>query len=213
MTGPSDTGPATDRPDIPSALGARPYDARRGLPIPPVNIHPDPTGDGSHVDFTTINTTTSTRLAVERCCSLCGEPMGYLVAFLGGPRAAELMRYADPPGHPECMTAALSLCPHLALARHRRARADRPGAGIIPPGSHGDKPDRYLLGITRDYRTRFISPNTGSPCTYRPRSKPSARTRTPRTGGYTRPPTPGRPRPAAGVRSAAENSIDSNRSS
>ncbi|WP_328366639.1 hypothetical protein [Micromonospora zamorensis] len=156
MTGPSAAGPATDRPDIPPSLAARPHDARRGLPIPPVNIHPDPTGGGSHVDFTTINTTTSTRLAVERRCSLCGEPMGYWVAFLGGSRAAELMRYADPPGHPECMSAALSLCPHLALGRHRRARADRPGAGIIPPGSHGDKPDRYLLGITRAYRTRFI---------------------------------------------------------
>ncbi len=66
------------------------------------------------------------------------------------------MRYADPPGHPECMTAALTLCPHIALARHRRARADRPGGGIIPPGSHGEKPDRYLLGITRSYQTRFI---------------------------------------------------------
>lgn len=54
------------------------------------------------------------------------------------------------------MIAALSLCPHIMLGRHRRARADRPGGGIIPPGSHGDKPDRYLLGITRAYRTIFI---------------------------------------------------------
>jgi hypothetical protein len=155
VTDPSAPGP--DRPDIPASLAARPRDARRGLPIPPVNVHPDPTGDGSHVDFTTINTTVSTRLAVERRCSLCGEPTGYWVAFLGGPRAAELMRYADPPGHPECLTAAaLTFCPHIAIGRHRRARTDRPGAGIIPPGSHGDKPDRYLLGITRAYRTRFI---------------------------------------------------------
>jgi hypothetical protein len=126
------------------------------LPIPPVNLHADPDGAGVHVDFTTINTTIATDLAVHRRCSLCGEPMRYWVAFLGGPRAAELMRYADPPGHPDCMTSALTLCPHIALARHRRARADRPGGGIIPPGSHGDKPDRYLLGITRSYRTRFI---------------------------------------------------------
>ncbi|WP_239126796.1 hypothetical protein [Asanoa siamensis] len=142
---------------IPPSLAARPHDDRRGLPIPPVNVHPDPSGGGSHVDFTTINTTVATRLAAERRCSLCDEPMGYWVAFLGGPRAAALMRYADPPGHPECMTAALSLCPYVAIGRHRRARADRPGAGIIPPGSHGDKPDRWLLGITRAYRTRFIA--------------------------------------------------------
>ena len=54
------------------------------------------------------------------------------------------------------MTAALSLCPRIALNRHRRARADRPGGGIMPPGSHGEKPDRYVLGITRSYQTRFI---------------------------------------------------------
>jgi hypothetical protein len=52
------------------------------------------------VDFTTINTTTSTDLSVTRRCSLCGEPVSYWVAFLGGPRAAELMRYSDPPGAP-----------------------------------------------------------------------------------------------------------------
>lgn len=158
------TRPDSGTPKIPAALAARPHDARRGLPIPPVNIHPNPNSDpdpdsdrgGWHVDFTTINTTISAHLAAERCCSLCGQPMKYWVAFLGGPRAAELRRYADPPGHPECMKAALTLCPHIALARHRRARPDRPGGGIIPPGSHGDKPDRYVLGITRFYRSVFI---------------------------------------------------------
>ncbi|MGA5305949.1 hypothetical protein ACPCHT_39090 [Nucisporomicrobium flavum] len=55
--------------DLPASLAARPRDARRGLSIPPVNVHPDPNGGtGTHVDFTTINTTTSTRLAVERRC-------------------------------------------------------------------------------------------------------------------------------------------------
>ncbi|GAB3863693.1 hypothetical protein GCM10029963_72860 [Micromonospora andamanensis] len=121
------------------------------------------------------------------------------------------MRYADPPGHPECMTAALSLCPHIALGRHRRARADRPGVGMIRR-LHGDKPDRYLLGITRAYRTRFI-PEHGSACVDRLRSQPCVPICTGLTGGYARPPTPGRSRRTAGVRFAAETSIDSNRSS
>jgi hypothetical protein len=30
------------------------------------------------------------------------------------------------------------------------------GAGIIPPGSHGDKPHRWILGTTRRYRTLFL---------------------------------------------------------
>ncbi|MDI6101189.1 hypothetical protein QLQ12_21475 [Actinoplanes sp. NEAU-A12] len=147
-------GPHGGVPDLPAGLAARPRDARRGLPIPPVNVHDGP--HGPYVDFTTLNITASADLAAARRCSLCGEPMGYWVAFLGGPRAAELLRYTDPPGHPECMTAALRLCPHIALARHRRARPDRPGSGMMPPGSHGEKPERYVLGITRSYRTRFI---------------------------------------------------------
>jgi hypothetical protein len=156
MTGPH-LPPSGDSRDMPASLAARPRDARRGLPIPPVNVHPDPHGGtDTHVDFTTINTSTSTRLAAGRRCSLCGESMECWVAFLGTPRAAELMRYTDPPGHPECMRAALTLCPHITLARHRRARADRPGSGIVPPGAHGDKPDGWTLGITRSYRSMVL---------------------------------------------------------
>lgn len=156
MTRPPATGPAQDGPDLPPTLAARPRDARRGLPIPPVNEHPDASGGGWHVDLTTINTTTATRLALDRCCSMCGESMGYWVAFIGTPRAVELLRFTDPPGHPECVNAALTLCPHIAIERHRRARGDRPGAGIMPPGSHGDKPAGWTVGVTRSYRTLFI---------------------------------------------------------
>jgi len=144
-------------PTLPPALATRPRDVRRGLPIPPVNEH----GTDSHtgapvVDFTTINTTTSTRLASERRCSLCGTAFEYWVAFLGSPRAAQLMQYADPPGHPECLRAAVTLCPFIAVERHRRARSDRPGAGMMPPGANAEKPSTWVLGITRTYRTVFL---------------------------------------------------------
>ena len=155
MTGPH-AAPSGAPEDMPASLAARPRDARRGLPIPPVNVHPSPDGTGTHVDFTTINTTISTRLAAERRCGLCNEPMGYWVAFIGTPRAAELLRFTDPPGHPACVTAALTLCPHIALERHRRARADRPSAGIMPPGAHGAKPDGWTVDITRTYRSMFV---------------------------------------------------------
>lgn len=70
--------PGDESADLPARLAARPRD-RRGLPIPPVNLHPDPATGRSAVDFTTINTTTSTGLAAERRCSLCGEAIGYWV--------------------------------------------------------------------------------------------------------------------------------------
>jgi hypothetical protein len=155
MTGPTNPDRAAP-PDMPPSLAARPTDARRGLPIPPVNLFADSNAGPLRVDFTTINTRTSAALAAARRCSLCGTGMGYWVAFLGTARTAELRRYADPPGHPDCMRAAVTLCPHIALARHRRARADGPGSGIMPPGSHGDKPDAWILGITRTYRSTFL---------------------------------------------------------
>jgi hypothetical protein len=70
--------PAVDTTDLPARLAARPRD-RRGLPIPPVNLHPDPTTSEPAVDFTTINTTTSAALAADRRCSLCAEEIGYWV--------------------------------------------------------------------------------------------------------------------------------------
>lgn len=83
--------PAIDPARLPARLAARPRD-RRGLPIPPVNLHPDPATGEPGVDFTTINTIVSTALAADRRCSLCAGEIGYW-AFLGGPRAADLMRY------------------------------------------------------------------------------------------------------------------------
>jgi len=92
---------------MPASLAARPHDPRRGLPIPPVKVHSDPVTSAPTVDFTNVNTTVSTDLAANRRCSLCGSEMGYWVAFVGGPRAAELMRYT-------CL-----LSPKLATVRLR----------------------------------------------------------------------------------------------
>ena len=94
---------------LPAALAARPRDPRRDLPIPPVNLHPDEATGETAVDFTNLNKTVSADLSAERRCSLCGAEMGYWVALLGTPRAAELMRYSDPPGCPDCLRAVLGL--------------------------------------------------------------------------------------------------------
>src|SRR5689334_6324150 len=100
---------AGDPPALPPGLAARPRDPRRGLPIPPVSLHPDPTtgAEDAMVDFTTVNMATATGLAADRLCSLCGQPIGYWVAFLGGTRAAALMRYTDPPACPPFISTTL----------------------------------------------------------------------------------------------------------
>jgi hypothetical protein len=91
---------------LPAALAASPRDPRRDLPIPPVNLHPDEATGETAVDFTNLNKAVSADLAAERRCSLCGAEMGFWV-FLGAPRAAELMRYSDPPGCPDSISTTL----------------------------------------------------------------------------------------------------------
>ena len=50
------------------------------------------------------------------------------------------------------MTRAVRFCPFIVVQRHRRLSGDLAGAGELPPGSHGEKPPRWVLGITRTYR-------------------------------------------------------------
>ncbi len=46
----------------------------------------------------------------------------------------------------------MRLCPFIVVGRHRRLRGELAGAGELPPGSHGEKPPYWVLGITRQYR-------------------------------------------------------------
>jgi hypothetical protein len=140
---------------IPDTLAARPWDERRRVPIPPVSVH-DRDGD-QIVDFTTVNGPTAVALASERRCSLCGEPMGYWVAFVGGPASHSQRRYLDPPGHPECMRAAIRLCPFIVLRRHRRAPGQRhPAPMAEPAGFAYNQPDTWTLGITRSFHIEIV---------------------------------------------------------
>lgn len=136
---------------LPDSLAARPLDPRRRLPVPYVSEHP--TRDGIVVDFTAINADRAEEAGRDRRCSLCGTGMGYRVAFLGGPASAANRLYSDPPGHPECLRAAVTLCPYIAIGRARRATARRLQPGTVtPPGFADTKPAEWILGITRNYR-------------------------------------------------------------
>ncbi len=77
--------------------------------------------------------------------------MGYWVAFLGGPGAAEQRCYVDPPMHPDCAEAATRLCPHIAHRRSGRSTKISEDT-ITPPGFVLDKPEVWIMGITRTCR-------------------------------------------------------------
>jgi hypothetical protein len=133
---------------LPESLARRPRD-RRGLPIPAVQaINSDGTPD-----FTAVDAAAAWRLGEERRCGLCGEPIGYWVAFVGGPRAVQHRMFLDPPMHPDCAHAAMRLCPHMA--RRSASRASKSDA-VSPVGFVEDKPDEWFVYETREYRCELI---------------------------------------------------------
>ncbi|WP_051740040.1 hypothetical protein [Kitasatospora sp. MBT66] len=144
------TMPAPDPSDLPAEITALPRDPRNGLPIPAVNRFGD-----SH-DFTTVNGAEALRLGAERCCGVCTRPLAELVAFIGGTKAAEARTFSDPPMHPACAEAAITLCPHIARSHARRASERRAVSNPLKPttasGWSEDKPELWIIGLTRHYR-------------------------------------------------------------
>lgn len=141
---------------MPAALAARPHDPRRGIPIPFVNE----TASGT-VEFAAIQADKVLRCARERLCGSCGEPLEWWMAFLGRPESATQRAYLDPPMHPDCALAALTMCPHIARREHRRAPEHRLAAEVFTPDLMTEtKPQRWVMGICRDYDACIVAPRT-----------------------------------------------------
>lgn len=136
---------------MPESLRRRPRD-RRGYPIPYVQAM---SSDGTP-DFTAVDAGAAWAAGSERRCGLCGESMGYWVAFVGGPLSAAQRMFLDPPMHPECATAAMRLCPHMA--QQHLARASRTTAEA-PPGFVAGKPAEWVVYETRSYTCEVLRRN------------------------------------------------------
>jgi hypothetical protein len=129
-------------------LAARPIDDR-GRPVPFTAV----VDQAGHPDFTAVDVSRALQCARERRCGVCGQRLGYWIAFLGGPKAAEARTYLDAPmcgGPGECAEMSLELCPHISREATRRAR--RAGAGVVEPEVLDmDKPAVWVLYLTRDF--------------------------------------------------------------
>lgn len=136
---------------MPACLAARPRD-RRGLPIPVVTaIAPDGTPD-----FTANSGPETLRVGEAHECGLCGQPLDYWIAFLGGPMSASTRAFTDPPMHEECAQAALKLCPHIARRGTSRAKKHRAEDVITPDGFTDGKVSEWVLYVTRSYDTLLL---------------------------------------------------------
>lgn len=134
--------------DLPPRLAHRPFDEKRKVPVPYFNVMPDGT-----VNFTGINAQTVLKCAEERLCGICGEPLDYWIAFIGGPISLANRAYTDPPMHRECAEAAVKYCPHINRRVHRRTPDEKFDPDDTWYSTLGvmDKPAEWVIAITRSY--------------------------------------------------------------
>jgi hypothetical protein len=121
--------------DIPEFLRHLPFDERRKLPVPVMNQI-----DAERWDFVTITGKQVHRCIDERLCSVCGNPLGYWVAFIGNEVSARRRQFTDPCMHEDCALASLRLCPMINHGNMTRAKAPR-----VKPnnGEYVCRPDEF----------------------------------------------------------------------
>jgi hypothetical protein len=94
---------------VPARVASLPKDPR-GYPIFFTVAPPD----GQPANHKILNWRNRNRCAEERLCGVCGQPLDYWLAFVGGPMCVDLRAYGDPPMHRECAEYSLKVCPFLA---------------------------------------------------------------------------------------------------
>lgn len=133
---------------LPERLRDRPLDHRRKVPVPWMNENPDGTPN-----FVLINDRIVMECAEKHLCGICGKPLGYWIAFVGGPLSFANRAYTDPPFHRECAEAAMTLCPHISRKVHRRVPDEKlPEVAWKADGSVDEKPEFWVIGITRSFQ-------------------------------------------------------------
>jgi hypothetical protein len=140
---------------IPAGLAARPKSAQ-GYPIPYVAfVAPDGTPD-----FRVLDVPKQVECIKTRKCGLCGRPLGFWAAFLGG-LLVELNRISTDPGMCEdCAIYAAQVCPYLARDNARYSQR------ALPESTVSDKANAYeaqAVMFVLYANTWTIMPNPDTP--------------------------------------------------
>ena len=145
--------------EIPARLAQRPRDSR-GYPIP-YSVLIDSSG---RPDFRVADAETWVRTVNLRICSLCAQPLGKHLAFVGGPLTQVNRMFTDLPMHRDCAEYALKVCPFLAAPRFRYAETfsskDADIAFAVNAHVSETRPEVFFMGITSKYEVVRLSPVT-----------------------------------------------------
>lgn len=137
--------------EIPERLSRRPMDSARGVPIPYVTAT---NPDGTH-NFRAIDERRTLEAISNHLCGLCGEPLAFYMAFIGGPLAVANRSYSDPAMHLDCAEYARLVCPFLV---HSRGHHAKPVEGTFePPGFVAGKPEKVVVYVTRGYKLQPVA--------------------------------------------------------
>lgn len=135
----------------------------KGLPIPYVQYI---RSDGIP-DFRTVDDEKRWECVEKGLCGLCGEPLGYYIAFIGGDLSVKNRAYLEPPMHVLCIEDAMKLCPFLCKGRDFQGLREDPNSDKTVTEEEAisaKRPDRMAILVTRNYkvktklRTKVIEP-------------------------------------------------------
>ena len=134
----------------------------KGIPIPDFLSHL-PTHNGMPIpatvfvaengvpDFRVTDHRKWHKIVMNRLCGICGEPLGKVVAFIGGEKSMESRFFFDMAMHEQCAEFSARVCPFIALGKSYSMR-DMPKGATEIASIPDVKADR--MGIMRclDYR-------------------------------------------------------------
>lgn len=105
-------------------------------------------------DFTAVDVANYRRVVLHKLCGICGEPLDYYMAFIGGPRSMTSRCFSDPAMHVECAEYAVRTCPYLGMRMagfvSRPHRAGSRQDTVV--GLATERPDRFGLLVTRGFK-------------------------------------------------------------
>lgn len=129
---------------------------RRGYPVPFVTML-DPYTD--EPDFRVLDVRRQLQCIKDRLCSMCGEPLGKYIAFIGGPRSRDGHAFFDPGMHRECAEYASKVCPFISRenASYREITEEEREKYLAFETNQEDErpnPEMFMV-ITESYTTRI----------------------------------------------------------
>ena len=93
----------------------------------------------------------------KKLCWICGQPLTYWIAFIGGPMSCKNRTFSDGPMHVECAEFSAVACPHLAHPGAKRRAGGGKELAYKPEGLVETPIEKVAVYVTRGYDTMRVT--------------------------------------------------------